>query len=178
MMLKQIFCEENQKNNNAENFESENITLEAIKNKLETIWEYSEKYKCLYLLYYLKLLINYDINNRILLSFDKVKEKMPDIPDHCEKVYNIFYNYIYDEIKKQYKNEGSKFKLKFDLEESDVDVDCNTDSNHKEYVDNDKKENKIYDDELEQYYLKSRKDCVEYGLKSSDEDLIVCTKYE
>ena len=125
-----------------------------------------------------ELLINFDINNRILLSFDKVKEKMPDIPDHCEKVYNIFYNYIYDEIKKQFKNEGNKFKLKFDLEESDVDIDYNTDKNNKEYVDNDKKENKIYDDELEQYYLKSRKDCVEYGLKSSDEDLIVCTKYE
>ena len=38
--------------------------------------------------------------------------------------------------------------------------------------------NESYDDELEQYYLKSRKDCVEYSLKSSDEDLIVCTKYE
>ena len=81
-------------------------------------------------------------------------------------------------MKKQYKNEGNKFKLKFDLEENDVDIDCNTDKNNKEYADNDKKENKIYDDELEQYYLKSRKDCVEYGLKSSDEDLIVCTKYE
>ena len=178
MMLKLIFCEENQKNNNAENFESENITLETIKNKLKTIWEYSEKYKCLYLLYTLELLINYDINNRTLLSFDKAKDKLPDIPDYCEKVYNIFYNYIYDEIKKQFKNEGNKFKLKFDLEESDVDIDCNTDKNNKEYADNDKKENKIYDDELEQYYLKSRKDCVEYGLKSSDEDLIVCTKYE
>ena len=174
MMLKLIFCEENQKNNNAENFESENITLEEIKNKLKTIWEYSEKYKCLYLFYSLELLINYDINNRILLSFDKVKDKLSDIPDHCEKEYNMFYN----EIKKQYKNEGSKFKLKFDLGESDVDIDYNTDKNNKEYVDNDKKENKIYDDELEQYYLKSRKDCVEYGLKSSDEDLIVCTKYE
>ena len=151
MMLKQIFCEENQKNNNAENFEFENITVD-IKNKLETILEYGKKYKCRYLFYSLELLINYDI----------------------KKEYNIFYN----EMKKQYKNEGNKFKLKFDLGESGVDVDYNTDKNNKEYVDNDKKENKIYDGELEQYYLKSRKDCVEYGLKSSDEDLIVCTKYE
>ena len=178
MMIKQIFCEENQKNNNAENFESENITLEAIKNKLKIIWEYGKTNKCFYIFSSSEQLINFDINNRILLSFDKVKEKMPDIPEHCEKVYNIFYNYIYDEIKKQYKNEGSKFKLKFDLGESDVNIDCNTDKNNKEYVDNDKKENKIYDDELEQYYLKSRKDCVEYGLKSSNKDLIVCTKYE
>ena len=174
MMLKLIFCEENQKNNNAENFESENISLEAIINKLETIWEYGKTNKCFYIFSSSEQLINFDINNRILLSFDKVKEKMPDIPDYCEKVYNIFYNYM----KKQFKNEGSKFKLKFDLEESDVDIDYNTDKNNKEYVDNDKKENKIYDDELEQYYLKSRKDCVEYGLKSSNKDLIVCTKYE
>ena len=178
MMLKLIFCEENQKNNNAENFESENITLETIKNKLKAIWEHGKTYKCFNIFSSSELLINYDINNRTLLSFDKAKDKLSDIPDYCEKVFNIFYNYIYDEIKKQYKNEGSKFKLKFDLEESDVDADCNTDSNHKEYVDNDKKENTSYDDELEQYYLKSRKDCVEYGLKSSDGDLIVCTKYE
>ena len=38
-----------------------------------------------------------------------------------------------------------------------------------------------YDDnhnELENYYLKSRKDCIEYGLKSIKEDSIICTKYE
>ena len=173
MMIKQIFCEENQKNNNAENFESENITVD-IKNKLETILEYGKKYKCRYLFYSLDLLINFDINNRILLSFDKAKEKMPDIPDYCEKEYNIFYN----EKKEEFKNERNMFKLKFDLGESGVDVDYNTDKNNKEYVDNDKKKNKSYDDELEQYYLKSRKDCVEYGLKSSNKDLIVCTKYE
>ena len=173
MMLKQIFCEENQKNNNAENFESENITVD-IKNKLETILEYGKKYKCRYLFYSLDLLINFDINNRILLSFDKAKEKMPDIPDYCEKEYNIFYN----EKKEEFKNERNMFKLKFDLGESGVDVDYNTDKNNKEYVDNDKKKNKSYDDELEQYYLRSRKDCVEYGLKSSNKDLIVCTKYE
>ena len=173
MMIKQIFCEENQKNNNAENFESENITVD-IKNKLETILEYGKKYKCRYLFYSLDLLINFDINNRILLSFDKAKEKMPDIPDYCEKEYNIFYN----EKKEEFKNERNMFKLKFDLGESGVDVDYNTDKNNKEYVDNDKKKNKSYDDELEQYYLRSRKDCVEYGLKSSNKDLIVCTKYE
>jgi len=173
MMIKQIFCEENQKNNNAENFESENITVD-IKNKLETILEYGKKYKCRYLFYSLDLLINFDINNRILLSFDKAKEKMPDIPDYCEKEYNIFYN----EKKEEFKNERNMFKLKFDLGESGVDVNYNTDKNNKEYVDNDKKKNKSYDDELEQYYLRSRKDCVEYGLKSSNKDLIVCTKYE
>ena len=41
---------------------------------------------------------------------------------------------------------------------------------------NDKKKVK-YDDEIEQYYINSRKDCVEYGLKSPEEETIVCTKY-
>ena len=49
MMIKQIFCEENQKNNNAENFESENITLETIKNKLKAIWEHGKTYKCFHI---------------------------------------------------------------------------------------------------------------------------------
>ncbi len=35
-----------------------------------------------------------------------------------------------------------------------------------------------YDDELEQYYINSRKDCIEYGLKSLNEVYLVCTKYE
>ena len=35
-----------------------------------------------------------------------------------------------------------------------------------------------YDNELENYYLKSKKDCIEYGLKSLKEDIIICTKYE
>lgn len=33
-------------------------------------------------------------------------------------------------------------------------------------------------DRLEIYFIKSRKDCVEYGLKSLNEDFIICTKYE
>ena len=32
-----------------------------------------------------------------------------------------------------------------------------------------------YDNELEMYYNRSRKDCVEYGLK---QNYIFCTKYE
>ena len=38
--------------------------------------------------------------------------------------------------------------------------------------------NKDEDNELENYYINSRKDCVEYGLRSLKEDYIVCTKYE
>ena len=62
--------------------------------------------------------------------------------------------------------------------EGTFNIDFDIDKVNQEIVDNDKTKNESYDDELEQYYLKSRKDCVEYGLKSSDENLIVCTKYE
>lgn len=54
----------------------------------------------------------------------------------------------------------------------------------KNYFDEPKNErNKFLDtddeyNELETYYIKSRKDCVEYGLKSINEDIIICTKYE
>ena len=34
-----------------------------------------------------------------------------------------------------------------------------------------------YDNELEDYYLKSQKDCIDYGLKSLKEDIVICTKY-
>ncbi len=41
-----------------------------------------------------------------------------------------------------------------------------------------KNKNDDGDEEFEKYYKNSGKDCVEYGLKSLKEDIIVCTKYE
>ena len=69
--------------------------------------------------------------------------------------------------------DGTKFTLNVSPE--GIKIDFNPPN--EEQVNNfePKKENKSYDDELEQYYIKSRKDCVEYGLK---EEIIVCTKYE
>lgn len=34
------------------------------------------------------------------------------------------------------------------------------------------------EDDLEKYYLKSRRDCVENGLKSINDNIIICNKYE
>ncbi len=53
----------------------------------------------------------------------------------------------------------------------------------KKYFETEEKRNmnriEDYDDnELENYYNNSKKDCVEYGLKSLDENILVCTKYE
>ena len=33
-------------------------------------------------------------------------------------------------------------------------------------------------DELEIYNKKSKKECIEYGLKSSNEEIVICKKYE
>ena len=206
-MTKQIFCEENQKNNNAKNIKFNDNFLESSKNKNNTgleeiksqfqnpteINQYfipinyvvdeneniddDKKYECFKLFLTLELTIDTD-NNQIPLTFDKIKEKKAGIPDYCESEYNKFYISLHHGIIQHLKEKG-KFNLKFDLSsESNIDLDFNTDKNDKKFVDNNKMESKSNDDELEQYYLKSRKDCVEYGLKSSSEDLIVCTKYE
>ena len=74
--------------------------------------------------------------------------------EYKDGIYNFYY-----EVEQNFSN--------FDIFEENIVNNTN----------NDKKKVK-YDDEIEQYYINSRKDCVEYGLKSSDEDLIVCTKYE
>ena len=84
-----------------------------------------------------------------------------NMPEHCKIEYNP----------KNKKN--TKFYLNISPEEVNIDFI----SPNEEQLNNfeQKKENKSYDDELEQYYIKSRKDCVEYGLR---EEIIICTKYE
>ena len=48
----------------------------------------------------------------------------------------------------------------------------------KSYFNKGNNKNKEYENELEEYYNNSRRDCVEYGLKSLEENIIICTKYE
>ena len=97
------------------------------------------------------------------------------MPEHCKIEYNKITKKISDSFVNKFTSDG-KFRLNIGPE--GINIDFNVPE--EEQVNNfeDKKKNKSYDDELEQYYIKSRKDCVEYGLKSSDEEIIVCTKYE
>lgn len=81
-------------------------------------------------------------------------------------------------------NIEDNFKNDFFIEEEDNNINNIDFEEQKEEVKsyfniaNKKKYNDDNDNELENYYKKSRKDCVEYGLKSLKEDIIVCTKYE
>ena len=97
------------------------------------------------------------------------------MPEHCKIEYNKITKKISDSFVNKFTSDG-KFRLNIGPE--GINIDFNVPE--EEQVNNfeDKKKNKSYDDELEQYYIKSRKDCVEYGLKSSEEEIIVCTKYE
>ena len=95
------------------------------------------------------------------------------MPEHCKIEYNEIIEQIIDLFVKKLFLDGTKFYLNISPEEVNIDFI----SPNEEQLNNfeQKKENKSYDDELEQYYIKSRKDCVEYGLR---EEIIVCTKYE
>ena len=100
-----------------------------------------------------------------------------NVPEYCINEYNILYQSVTESIISQIKKDG-KFNFNIDFKTSLFDINLNIDTNNNVSNKEDKKKQKSYDDELEQYYIKSRKDCVEYGLKSSNEDIIVCTKYE
>ena len=68
-----------------------------------------------------------------------------------------------------------------DIFEDDNYIDFEeTNCEEKSYLNTAKRKNKNddCDEELEKYFNNSGKDCVEYGLKSLKEDIIVCTKYE
>ena len=100
------------------------------------------------------------------------------IPSYCKSGYNEMYKFLNEAIL-NHKPKNYKFTMKFEIKDEINDIKINRDKNNVIYINNnDKKKNKSYDDELEQYYKNSRKDCVEYGFKSPKEEIIVCTKYE
>ena len=110
-------------------------------------------------------------------------------PEYCKVHHNMIYQKISKALNKIMPKSG-KFTLKFEMKDnvyhfyyedeqnvSTVEfIEENIVNNNNNDNDNDKKKAK-YDDEIEQYYINSRKDCVEYGLKSPNEEIIVCTKY-
>ena len=111
-------------------------------------------------------------------------------PEYCKVHHNMIYQKISKALKKIMPKSG-KFTLKFEMKDNvyhfyyEDEQNVSTvefieenivNNNNNNDNDNDKKKAK-YDDEIEQYYINSRKDCVEYGLKSPNEEIIVCTKY-
>ena len=117
-----------------------------------------------------------DINsgNNIFENEKKFKGFLENCKDDVNKLYKIIIEKIVNKITK-----NDNLNIKFEFKDELNDINFINDKNNYMYDHHrDKKKNKSYDDELEQYYINSRKDCVEYGLKSPQEEIIVCTKYE
>ena len=106
-------------------------------------------------------------------------------PEYCK----IHHNMIYQKITKALHNiepKNGKYSLKYEIKDGIYNFYYEVEQNFSNFdifeenivnnTNNDKRKVK-YDDEIEQYYINSRKDCVEYGLKSPEEEIIVCTKY-
>ena len=109
-------------------------------------------------------------------------EENNSIPDYCKRHHNTAYEKISVAINKlkskneecnlvnEYKNGINYFYCEFKYNDSYFENIIRNNLYDKNQTN--------YDDEIEQYYIKSRKDCVEYGLKSQKEEIIVCTRYE
>ena len=128
--------------------------------------EHNKNYKISLLCYYTMIDIFDFIEKNIILIKKKTMNKEMDANETIDYyLKNIKIKNIENIIKNIYEyNNNEKIKY-FDKIKN----------NYKNgYFDN-------YNDnhnELEYYYLKSRKDCIEYGLKSIKDDNIICTKYE
>ena len=116
-----------------------------------------------------------NINSRNIFEDEK---KFKEFLEHCKDDVNKLYKIIIEKIVSKI-TKNDKLNIKFEFKDELNDINFINDKNNYMFDHHgDKKKNKSYDDELEQYYINSRKDCVEYGLKSPQEEIIVCTKYE
>ncbi len=103
--------------------------------------------------------------------------------------------FINEKLSQFYENNEIDFDLSDQQKNIDYYIDCFygdkiEDNNYIDYEEenveekryfsnvNKKKNNDDEDNELENNYKNSGKDCVEYGLKSLKEEILVCTKYE
>ena len=165
------------------NFKIKNIHIEPInyensENKMEECFKYYSSFD---------RIIYKEINKK---STNIIDEKNKNIPEFCKKIFKKLYESI-NEIEDTHflEDEEESININFDIQNGVIDynldiksflLDTNNELNElkKKKAKNTSNIKDNYDDELEQYYKKSRKDCVEYGLKSLNEEYIVCTKYE
>ena len=102
------------------------------------------------------------------LNFDNIKFQYGDENE-------IYFANTYKKTNNSEKNiEDNESINNIEFEEENNYEDENYDDDKNEVCNNDKKK-KDYDNELDFYYNRTRKDCVEYGLEGN---YIVCTKYE
>ncbi len=183
-------------NYSKENIKSDTISLNLVK-KIEI-----DIINCLKIFDKFEQIISYDFNeNELNKNEIKKWKKKLNVSSFCIEIIihtitNIEKNIdsvINDE---NYSEEEELFRINFGSNEYINNImkinyknyekrgdKKSKDYKKKKYFETEKKKNmkriEDYDDnELENYYNNSKKDCVEYGLKSLEENIIVCTKYE
>lgn len=122
-----------------------------------------ENYKISKFCYYVIIDIINNFENNVINIIKNITEG--------SKAFNInnTFNVYLENLK--YENIENIIKIEFDKNKKQKNY---FDEPRYHYEDEDYTNN----DKLEIYFIKSRKDCVEYGLKSLNEDFIICTKYE
>ena len=125
--------------------------------------------------------LNSPICNNLIKQFESNIESLIDENLSKYEFKNLDIDYYFNKIKEE-NIEDNDIDVFNEAQEEDFDYIDFEEQNEEEksYFSNSNRKKKNNDDgeELENYYKQSRKDCVEYGLKSLKEDLIICTKYE
>ncbi len=188
--LEEILSEDNNENSMNDKwydmmknkFKIQNIHTEPNNNKIkENNMEECFKYYSSF-----DKIVYYEINKK---STNIIEQKNKNIPNFCKNMINKLYESINNNDENDFlEDEIDSLNINFDFQDDifgyNKDIkNLLLESKNEENEQRKKKENNSniqnnYDDELEQYYINSRKDCIEYGLKSLNEVYLVCTKYE
>ena len=149
-------------NKNKKRYEISSFCIDVI-NKLEQNFNYMNKNDTL------------EIEPKDLEIYFRYENFKSNLNSRCQKK-NITQKNVYDGRDKINNN-----KIKKNFSDNKLEIE-DKNNLHKKESNGGKSYfniiNKDEDNELENYYINSRKDCVEYGLKSLKEDYIICTKYE
>ena len=163
-------------------FKIQNIHIEPINNKIkENNMEECFKYYSSF-----DKIIYYEINKK---STDIIEQKNKNIPEFCKNIINKLYESISNNNENDFlEDEIESININFDFQDEifghnkdikNILLESKNEGNkQRKKNENNSNIKNNYDDELEQYYINSRKDCIEYGLKSLNEVYLVCTKYE
>ena len=137
------------------------------------------------------------LKNYIIYSQKCLNEKYYENEEYCKELEKIkdlnFCKSTVDEITKKLRDKIKfEFKDELSVDFSSVNFQFDNDNNYypfeidyevfekkvedKDYIGNN--QNEEHENELDEYNNNSGKDCIEYGLTSLKDNIIVCTKYE
>ena len=151
-------------NKNEENLDLNKKVEECIKNYII----YSQK--CLNGKYYENKEYCKELEKIKDLNFCKsaVDEIAKKLPDNIQ--FELKDEFSMDFVNFQFDNDNNYYPFEIDYEVFEKKVE------DKDYIGNN--QNEEHENELDEYNNNSGKDCIEYGLTSLKDNIIVCTKYE